>query len=309
MNYIKHLTGFFEKVANDRALNPTHVSLYMAMFQFWNCNRFKNPISISRDEVMRISKISSKSTYHKCLKKLHHLGYICYEPSYNPFKGSHVFLFNFSDDLKPTPKSEKETASKIEHDNGQVNGQVVDKLWTSIGTSSGQALVPSINYINNTNNSNILKLENKSELEKNFKNENSFFENQKEIPEAFAPFIENQIGEEKEKKLREKKKSDSDSPTPVEKNHKNGGKEFVNPTFEQVKTYFLENNFPELEAYKFYNYFASIGWLVGGKIPMVDWHAAAQNWILNSTKFNNHEPHNLNTHLNTTTEKNYDEPL
>ncbi len=261
------------------------------MFQFWNCNRFKNPISISRDEVMRISKISSKSTYHKCLKKLHHLGYICYEPSYNPFKGSHVFLFNFSDDLKPTPKSEKETAPKIEHDNGQVNGQVVDKLWTSIGTSSGQALVPSINYINNTNNSNILKLENKSELEKKFENENSFLENQKEIPEAFVTSVENQIEEEKEKKLREKKK------------------EFVNPTFEQVKTYFLENDFPELEAYKFYNYFASIGWLVGGKIPMVDWNAAAQNWILNSTKFNNHEPHNLTTHLNTTTEKNYDEPL
>jgi hypothetical protein len=283
MNYIKHLTGFFEKVANDRALNPTHVSLYMAMFQFWNCNRFKNPISISRDEVMRISKISSKSTYHKCLKKLHHLGYICYEPSYNPFKGSHVFLFNFSDDLKPTPKSEKETAPKIEQDNGQVNGQVVDKLWTSIGTSSGQALVPSINYINNTNNSNILKLENKSELEENFKNENSILEND-----------ENQ----KEKKLREKKKEIHVAST-----------EFEKPTFEQVKTYFLENNFPDLEAYKFYNYFASIGWLVGGKIPMVDWHAAAQNWILNSTKFNNHEPHNLNTHLNTTTEKNYDEPL
>jgi replication initiation and membrane attachment protein DnaB len=81
MNYIKHLTGFFEKVAVDKALNPTHVSLYMSLFQFWNCNRFKNPISISRDELMRISKISSKATYHKCLKNLHSLGYIKYEPS------------------------------------------------------------------------------------------------------------------------------------------------------------------------------------------------------------------------------------
>ena len=96
MNYIKHLTGFFDKVANDRMLNPTHVSLYMSLFQFWNYNRFKNPISISRDEIMRISKISSKATYHKCLKALHTQGYIKYEPSYNPFKGSHVFLFNFS---------------------------------------------------------------------------------------------------------------------------------------------------------------------------------------------------------------------
>lgn len=74
MNYIKHLTGFFDKVAQDRTLNPTHISLYIALFQFWNCNRFKNPISISRDEVMRISKISSKATYHKCLKKFAFVG-------------------------------------------------------------------------------------------------------------------------------------------------------------------------------------------------------------------------------------------
>ena len=145
MNYIKHLTGFFEKVAIDKTLNPTHVSLYMSLFQFWNCNRFKNPISISRDEVMRISKISSKATYHKCLKNLHSLGYINYEPSYNPFKGSHVYLFNFSDDLKPIPKNEKTTIQKNEPAFELVNEQVVNKSCTSSGTSeqtsTEQALV------------------------------------------------------------------------------------------------------------------------------------------------------------------------
>lgn len=34
MNYIKHLTGFYEKVALDNTLNPTHISLYIALFQF-----------------------------------------------------------------------------------------------------------------------------------------------------------------------------------------------------------------------------------------------------------------------------------
>ncbi len=38
MNYIKHLTGFFEKVGADFDLNPTHISLYMAIFQLWNQN-------------------------------------------------------------------------------------------------------------------------------------------------------------------------------------------------------------------------------------------------------------------------------
>ena len=127
MNYIKHLTGFFDKVVKDRTLNPTHVSVYMALFQFWNCNRFINPVSISRDEVMRISKISSKATYHKCLKNLHALGYINYEPSYNPFKGSQDFLLNLSDQLKPMPKQEKNTNSKNEAVFKPVTEKVLEK--------------------------------------------------------------------------------------------------------------------------------------------------------------------------------------
>ena len=154
MNYIKHLTGFFEKVATDRNLNPTHISLYMSLFQFWNCNRFKNPISISRDEIMRISKISSKATYHKCLKALHTQGYIKYEPSYNPFKGSHVFLFNFAENLKPLSKSEKSASPIFE----PVDEQVVNKQQSGDNTASEQVheqvIVPYINNTNITNNSN-----------------------------------------------------------------------------------------------------------------------------------------------------------
>lgn len=104
MNYIKHLTGFYEKVAQDNTLNPTHISLYLALFQFWNFNRFRNPVSISRDEVMRISKIHSKATYHKCLKNLHSSGYIDYQPSYNPFVGSQVVMMDFAGELKPVGK-------------------------------------------------------------------------------------------------------------------------------------------------------------------------------------------------------------
>lgn len=143
MNYIKHLTGFFDKVINDHTFNPTHISLYIALFQFWNCNRFRNPISISRDEVMRISKISSKATYHKCLKNLHVLGYLRYEPSYNPYKGSMVFMFNFSENLKPKKKS--------------FNKQVKDKQQTSNPPTNEQEEVSFINNTNRTNSTNNLK--------------------------------------------------------------------------------------------------------------------------------------------------------
>ena len=276
MNYIKHLTGFFEKVANDNTLNPTHVSLYVSLFQFWNCNRFKNPISISRDEVMRISQISSKSTYHKCLKHLHSRGFINYEPSYNPFKGSHVYLFNFSEELKPIPKNEKQTMPKNEPVFGLVDELVVDKHCTGTETSTGQAVV---SYINNTNNTNILNKSNVENLEKQTKkNEeinNSILKNENE----------------KEKGCAEKEKS-------------------LQPTIDEVKAYFHENNFPQLEAQKFFNYFSGVGWLVGGKIPMFDWQSIAQNWMLNAAKFISHEQQtNRAKNLNTGTNKDYSEPL
>ncbi len=283
MNYIKHLTGFFEKVAIDKTLNPTHISLYIALFQFWNCNRFKNPISINRDEVMRISKISSKATYHKCLKNLHSLGYINYEPSYNPFKGSHVILFNFSEDLKPLPKSERKP--KNEQLNELVSEQALNKSCTSSETGTEQALVPSINYINNTN---ILNDKNVSNLEKHTK----------KFEEINNSDLKNEI-EEKEKSSAKKEKEIIVTSSIVEK-----------PTIENVKSYFQENNFPEQEAQKFYNYFKSVGWLVGGKTPMVDWQAAAQNWMINAPKFiSNAEQPNRAKQLNTTTDKDYSEPL
>ncbi|RTZ02731.1 transcriptional regulator [Flavobacterium bomense] len=294
MNYIKHLTGFFDKVAKDKVLNPTHVSMYVALFQFWNCNRFKNPISISRDEVMRISKISSKATYHKCLKNLHSLGYINYEPSYNPFKGSQVYLFNLSDELKPMPKSEKNNSSNTEPVFGLVTEQVVNKSCTSNGTGSEQALVSYINNTNIPNISNNLKIANLDEQAQNFQIEDDILKN---------------VDEEKKEKSSAKKEKVNfvTSTSSVSSRAQSRGEK---PTIDDVKAYFLEQKFPELEAQKFFNYFSSNGWLVGGKTPMIDWQAAAQNWILNAPKFiSNEQQPNRAKHLNTGIDKDYSEPL
>lgn len=278
MNYIKHLTGFFDKVVNDHTLNPTHISLYIALFQFWNCNRFRNPISISRDEVMRISKISSKATYHKCLKNLHALGYLRYEPSYNPYKGSMVFMFNFSDNLKP--KSKKKP----------INKPVEDKFNTISNTTTEQA---EVSYINNTNSTNNIKSVKKEEHSQNSQLEN------------IDCHLERSPEVSKQKKLLKKNKSNVC--------HLEHGREISNktPKIEEVKQYFLKQNFPDLEANKFYNYFSSNGWLVGGKTPMKNWKAAAKNWMINSAKYNTNnskksiQPQNLNTAI----DKDYSEPL
>jgi len=141
MNYIRHLTGFYEKIHEDPRLNPTHISLYLALFQFWNLNHFQNPISISRHEMMKLSKIAAYGTYHKCIKELQEFGYIEYLPSFNPYKGSLVNLFNFENsDVQQLNKNhiKKQTSSE----------QALNQHHIKIDTGIEQALIPSINYIN-----------------------------------------------------------------------------------------------------------------------------------------------------------------
>lgn len=273
MNYIKHLTGFFEKIVTDHSLNPTHISLYISLFQCWNTNRFQNPISITRDEVMRISKICSRATYHKCIRELHEKEYIKYEPSYNPFRGSLVYLFNFEENLKPVLKKARKSLK---------NEQVAEHLVE-------QALVSSLNIINNTNIINDLNLGEQTQ-----KNENENLD------------FKNQGLKEKEKKLRKKKKEDL---VASKKSPRAEPREEKPTTLKDTQNYFLEKNHSEIEAEKFYNYFQSNGWLVGGKSKMKDWKAAARNWMLNSQKFQPKQNTPQPNHLHIQIHKNYGEPL
>src|SRR5699024_7334037 len=90
VNFIHHLKSVFLLFAKDNRLNPTHISLYMALFQLWNHNRFPDRFYVNREEVMRLAKIGAKSTYHRCVKDLNNYNYIIYSPSHNPFKGSEI---------------------------------------------------------------------------------------------------------------------------------------------------------------------------------------------------------------------------
>ena len=92
MNYITHLNAAFQLIVKDSRLNPTHVSLYMALFQLWNITRFAKVFYVNRQEVMQLSKIGSKSTYHRCLQDLNNWKYIKYFPSHNIYKGSEVSM-------------------------------------------------------------------------------------------------------------------------------------------------------------------------------------------------------------------------
>ena len=90
MNYIKLLNAAFEKFYFDDRLNPTHISLYMALFLEWNSHRFADEFYVNRRELMRVAKIGSKSTYHRCIVDLDGWQYLSYFPSNNPYKGSKI---------------------------------------------------------------------------------------------------------------------------------------------------------------------------------------------------------------------------
>ncbi len=218
VNYIKHLKGVFVQFSKDNRLNPTHISLYVALFQIWNNNRFTEVFFINREEVMSFSKIGSKSTYHKCIRELNHWKYLIYYPSHNPFRGSKIKMFNF------------ETSSgQVLYPNSPKNGQALVSINKHIQTSK-----------------NINKLDQP-------KNEN------------------------------------------------------------EVIDFFKKENWPIIEAQKFFNHYQGIGWKVGGKTKIVNWQATAKNWLIKSEEIKNNETQksvNQNMdNLKTSKNKNYNQPL
>jgi len=238
MNYIKHLNGFYDKIYHDNRLSSTHVSLYMALFQFWNANRFNNPVSISRGEVMKFAKIGSCHTYYKCMRALDAFGYLKYYPSHNPLEGSLIHMYSFDT-----------TGAQAVYHSGGKNGtsseQVVHNFSSKSGTTSAQVVHPSINNMKHINN--------------------------------------------KTSKTEKISKQDDENKIPPEK--------------EKVIQFFISENSSELEANKFFNYFESNGWKVGGKAKMKSWQAAARNWMINAENYKKQEPQKLKKN------KNYGEPL
>lgn len=309
VNYIQHLLAVSEKFFNDDRLGASHISLYYALFHTWNMAKFKNPISIARQEMMRASKIGSANTYTKCLKELAEFNYLKYNPSYNPLQGSTVYLYKF--------------------DKGSDNGS--DK-GTDKGTDKGSVMVviPYTNSLNNTNNINSLKRVNSeaklSHAKKN-KIENEKSKSEKESDDGSDDQFLHQPNEKNasiEKKVESLSEIPSQLPDSVEgatlgkKEKSSGQKEKVEehelraesrcqrPLLQQVQSYFQQKNSTLLEAEKYFNYYQSNGWLVGGKTPMHDWQASANKWILNHQTYSKTRQAN---NLSTPNNKQYDEPL
>ena len=97
MTFANFQTEFLNRIQHEPTMKPTHISLYIILLMHWSRNRFKNPIGITREMIMLESKIASVATYHKTIQELQKLGYIRYEPSFNPHIGTAVFMLPFKE--------------------------------------------------------------------------------------------------------------------------------------------------------------------------------------------------------------------
>lgn len=308
-NYIKHLTGVYNSISSDTRLNPSHISLYMAIFQLWNMNRFPEIFFIDRAEAMQLSKIGSQSTYHKCIRELDQWTYLKYLPSHNPFKGSRIKMFSFEEsntpfndpDLPKIDTSSVPKAGMINAKNWTCDGHEKDNLPKS-GTSSvlvpsnlpksGTSSIPKADKINTKNwtcaGHEEDKINTKNWTRAGHEEDMINTKNWTRAGQELVSLI-NINKHNKQKKTLE---------TGAPKNEL------------EVIDFFKNENWPEIEAKKFFNYYQGLNWSVG-QTKIYDWHAIAKNWMLRmkevaqAQKTVPQKPDNLKT----CNFKNFNEPL
>ncbi len=148
MNYIKLLNAAFERFYFDDRLNPTHISLYMALFQEWNSSRFADELYVNRRDLMRVAKIGSKSTYHRCVTELDAWSYLSYFPSNNPYKGSKIKMSIIGTSNEPVTGQYNPILEQLAEQYHPIREPVVYQHRPI----NGQALVSTINNTKQVNN-------------------------------------------------------------------------------------------------------------------------------------------------------------
>jgi len=281
VNYIKHTRGTWEHFRKDRRLTSTHKILYLALFECWNRNRFRNPVSINRDEIMWDASINSSKLYYKAMKDLQNWGYIQYRPSNNMYIGSKVLLCRY-DLTEPLAEGSIDTPTEDLQGARSINS------------------INNKNIKNSLNGGNVLNASNKNGAPAQAQKDDSF-EN-----------IDSNTTETSEKPPSDKKETTEGAA---------GAAADVPESMEQVVEFFLEElddeeyeseaDKYEFEAEKFFNYYESIGWVLSGQIPIKNWRACARTWILRTAKFDDIVPVRMpvNRQAHQRKEKNYAEPL
>lgn len=306
MNYIRHLNGFFARLAEDKRMSSYHISLYFALFQQWNEQRFTEQFTITRGETMELSRLGSLNTYARCMKELTEWGYIRYNPSSNLHAGSRVTCIRFD--------TAGDTASDTGIENDTAGGTATDTARnTSIRNDT--AINTTTDTAKSTGTSSDLKSDTGSSTAGDTASstgiENDTADDTARNTASDTPFINiiNKNKQEEESSIRNSKEKDSEE---GENPNKNGETKTRIPEFEVIRHFFERNQSSTDEAQKFYSRYQSSGWKTGDMKTIVSWQAVARKWIENNQNNQTDErEHNQNRtgNLSVTVNKNYNEPL
>ena len=318
MNYIRHLNAFFTHVKTDSRLTCSHISLYMALFQYWNYNRFQNPVIVHREKLMQQSKIGSKNNYYRCLKELHQAGYIFCHSRVSQFHQVKIAIVKlgqteeknslqlkvFEEENQQTPCPENKTAEP------NINEDDCLKNNTASVLKEGQHCLKNktatVLKIGHLYKQNIYKTENSV-----YNTPTQIFEKNKKISNAINGISRVPNTPQNCHPDRSCHTVQSEGPHPERSCHLNHSchperSEGPHPNIIQVQEFFTQNNYPIPEAQKFFYYNQTKNWMLTDKIPIRNWQSLAHKWMLNEKQ----NPKSATMpNLQTNNQKNYSEPL
>lgn len=92
METLNLVSRFFDAIRKDPCINTTHISIYMALVYYGKDQPTASTIHVYSQQIIDICKISSRSTYYRCMHDLHAFGYLQYMPVFKRNKPSQVLL-------------------------------------------------------------------------------------------------------------------------------------------------------------------------------------------------------------------------
>ena len=327
MNYIRHLSGFFTRLAEDQRMTPYHISLYFALFQQWNVERFGDWFVISRSEMMQLSRIGSANTYARCIKELSDWGYISYTASSNLHSGSRVSCIRF--DTAPdiarntgadtgiktntstdtgndtgrntgiSGSTENDTGSDTTSDTGTETDTASDTA-NDIGRNTGTSRNPKSDTRSDTASDTGITANTETDTGRSTaeqENNSAGIKSDTGCDTGSDTLLINSLNKNKqeEKSVRGNQKLDVDKNEKKQKRLRTTNSEnlsdekFQVPDLSEVEQFFEQNQFPRSEAQKFYAHYQSSGWKTGDMKKIISWQAVARRWMNNTQSFNTDE--------------------
>lgn len=88
----QQLAYFFRRIERDARISVTHIGIFVSLLQYWKQQGYPSPLVIYCRDILPVAKISSSTTYHKCVRDLSDFGYLKYLASFKRNRGSQIFF-------------------------------------------------------------------------------------------------------------------------------------------------------------------------------------------------------------------------